>query len=442
MTSTAIETVKARRVWDSRGRPTVEAEIILEGGASGRAIAPSGASTGSHEALELRDGGPKFAGLGVDQALNAVRADIAPALAGFDAADQAGLDRQMIALDGTDNKTRLGANATIAVSMAAAHAAAAAMAKPLWAHCQTMFGAGAVADPVMPLPEIQIFGGGAHAGARIDIQDLMVVCPGAASFDEALCWTAEIYLAAGALMRERGALAGVADEGGYWPAFSSNESAIETLVLAIERAGFRAPDQVGIALDVAATEFYDDGRYQLALDGMSVDRDGMVKLIAGWLKAYPILSVEDPLSEHDADGFMKLTRQFGQAVQIVGDDLLVSDAQRTANAAKLGLCNSVLLKPNQRGTLSELFECWQAAKSRGMSGIISARSGETEDITIAHLAVGWGVPQFKVGSFSRSERMAKWNEVLRIEEALGGAAGFAGHAALKPGPRLTTSTIV
>jgi enolase len=424
MSSTAIASVRGRRVWDSRGRPTVEAELALNGGAVGRAIAPAGASTGSGEAVDLRDGGESFGGHDVTRAVAAVNEAIAPALRGMDAADQAALDAGLIALDGTANKGRLGANATLAVSMAAAHAAAAAAGLPLFRHL------GGEAATLLPLPQIQIFGGGAHAGRRVDVQDFLVACPAASSFAEALDWTAEVYRAAGALMKEAGTLAGVADEGGWWPAFSANEQALETLVRAIERAGFAPGRQVAVALDIAASEFGRDGRYRLGLEGRELDTGGMVEMLAGWVRAYPIASVEDPLAEDDAEGFVAFTRAVGDRVQVVGDDFLVTDAARVRAAAAAGAANTVLIKPNQRGTLTETRAAWDAARELGYAGIVSARSGETEDVTIVHLAVGWGVGQLKVGSFARSERMAKWNEALRVEEALGDRARFAGGAAL------------
>jgi enolase len=424
MPATTITQIHARRVWDSRGRPTVEAEITLAGGASGRAIAPAGASTGSAEAVDLRDGGAAFGGRDVRQAVGHVNGEIARALVGRDGADQAGLDARLIALDGTPTKSRLGANAVVAVSMAAAHAAAAAARLPLYRHL------GGDAATLIPLPQIQIFGGGAHAGRRVDVQDFMIMCPAAENFALALDWTAEIYRAAGTLMAEAGTLAGVADEGGFWPAFERNEQALDTLVRAIERAGFRPGEQVGIALDIAASDFGRGGRYKLALEDRELDSAGMASMLRAWIGRYPILSIEDPLAEDDAEGFAAFTRAVGGRVQVVGDDFLVSDAARVRDAAAIGAANTVLLKPNQRGTLTETLAAWEAAKEVGYAAIVSARSGETEDVTIVHLAVGWGAGQLKVGSFTRSERMAKWNETLRVEEALGARARFAGGAAL------------
>ena len=424
MSDTEIVFVQGRRVWDSRGRPTVEAEIMLAGGGVGRAIAPAGASTGSGEALDLRDGGPAFGGYDVTRAVEHVNEDIADLLVGRDGGDQAALDTALIALDGTPAKTRLGGNALLAVSMAAAHAAAAAAGKPLFRHL------GGENAALMPLPQIQIFGGGAHAGRRVDIQDFLVVCPGAENFAQALDWTAEIYRAAGALMAEAGTLQGVADEGGWWPAFTTNEQALETLVRAIERAGFHPGEKVAIALDVAASEFGKAGHYRLGLEQRELDTGGMIDMLSSWVARYPIVSIEDPLAEDDAAGFAAFTRAVGGKIQVVGDDFLVTEAARIEAAAQQGAANTVLLKPNQRGTLTETLQAWQAAQKAGYAGIVSARSGETEDVTIVHLAIGWGVGQLKVGSFARSERMAKWNEALRIEEALGPRARFAGATML------------
>ena len=423
MSGARIASIHGRRVWDSRGRPTVEAEVVLADGAIGRAICPAGASKGSREALELRDGGSAFGGLDVARAIANVDGEIAPALVGTAADDQAALDRRLIELDGTRAKTRLGANATLAVSMAAAHAVAASRRVAL---CESLGGAGAT---LLPIPQIQIFGGGAHASRRVDVQDFMVVCPGATSFAEAIAWTAEVYRAAGTLMAERGQLAGVADEGGWWPDFASNEEALETLVRAIERAGRVAGDEVAIALDVAASELGSGGRYSLGLEARELGRDEWIELLLGWTRRYPIVSIEDPLGEDDGEGFARFTAAAGGRLQIVGDDFLVSDAALVREAAARGAANTVLLKPNQRGTLTETLAAWRAAQEVGYAGIVSARSGESEDTTIVHLAVGWGVGQLKVGSFARSERMAKWNEALRIEERLGARARFAGAAA-------------
>lgn len=424
MTDTRISKVKGRRVWDSRGRPTVEAEVILECGAVGRAIAPAGASMGSGEAVDLRDGGERFGGLDVRQACASIDGEIASHLRGADARDQAGIDRRLVALDGTSNRGRLGGNAIVATSMAVLHAAAAASDEPVWRYLA------AGRQVRLPLPEIQIFGGGAHAERRVDVQDFMVMCPSASSFGEALEWTAEIYRAAGARLRKSGKLQGVADEGGYWPVFGSNEAALDMLVQAIGDAGLRPGRDVGISLDIAASEFGRDGQYELALDGRTLDTQGMLDMLGKWLASYPILSIEDPVAEDDPAGFRQFTATHGARCQIIGDDFLVTNAARVQQAAREGALNAVLVKPNQAGTLTEAHAALLAGKAAGFGTIVSARSGETEDVTIAHLSVGWDAGQLKVGSFSRSERMAKWNEVLRIEEALGKEAVFAGWSAL------------
>jgi enolase len=424
MSDTRISSVRGRRVWDSRGRPTVEVDVTLKGGAFGRAIAPAGASMGSGEAVDLRDGGAKLGGYDVGRAVNAVNNEIAAALAGMDASDQASIDRAMIALDGTANKGRLGGNAIVATSMAVLHAAAAASGVPLWQHL-------AQGRKVrIPLPEIQIFGGGAHAARRVDIQDFMVMCPGAASFAQALEWTAEVYLAAGSIMKQAGKLQGVADEGGYWPAFRSNEEALDTLVASILKAGFKGGDDVAISLDVAASEFGKGGTYTLALDDRKLDTGAMIDMLGRWCEAYPIVSIEDPVAEDDAEGFVAFTRAYGDRCQVIGDDFLVTNAARVRKAATDAAATAVLIKPNQAGTVTETHAALDAGKAANFGTIVSARSGETEDVTIVHLSIGWDAGQLKVGSFSRSERMAKWNECLRIEEALGRDAVFAGRGAL------------
>jgi len=400
--------VKGRRVWDSRGRATVEAEVVVGRGATalarGRAIAPAGASTGSGEAKSID----------VAAAVQNINGPIRGALRAMSVAHQAAIDERLIELDGTADRHRLGANAMVAVSLACAHADAAAEKLPLW---KRLAGDRRVA---LPVPQIQIFGGGAHARGRVDIQDYMVVCIGAGSFAEALEWTAAIYAAAGARLAKRGVLAGVADEGGYWPAFKTNEEALVELVGAIADAGLEPGVDVGIALDIAATQLHRGGRYHLALENRSLTSSELHALLAGWLARYPIVSIEDPFAEHDAPAMQAFTRELGERVQIVGDDFFVTSAERVRTAN--GACNSVLLKPNQVGTLTETHACWNAAREAGYRAIVSARSGESEDVSIVHLAVGWGVGQLKVGSFARSERMAKWNEGLRIEEALGAKA--------------------
>ena len=419
MIPTSISRVHARRVFDSRGRPTVEAEVTLAGGAIGRGIAPAGASRGSTEAIDLRDGGTRLGGYDVAQAIANVRGPIARALFGADAIEQAAIDATLIELDGTPNKGKLGGNATVAVSLAVAQAAAHAFDIPLWQHL-------AGDDPVtLPMPEVQVFGGGAHAERRIDIQDLMVMPVGAWSYDDALTMIAEVYRVAGELMRDAGRLAGVADEGGWWPVFASNEEALETTVRAIERAGCHPGSDVAISLDIAASEFGRDGRYTLGLEGRELDSAGMSEMLLDWIERYPIVSIEDPLAEDDRDAWVAFTRAARHRVQVIGDDLLNTNADRVAQAAADGACNAVLVKINQAGTLTEAKAALDAGKAAGFGTIVSARSGETEDVAIVHLAVGWDAGQLKVGSFARSERMAKWNEGLRIEAALGASARLA-----------------
>jgi enolase len=409
MTSTRIERVIGRRVWDSRGRPTVEAELHLAGGAVGRAIAPAGASTGSGEAVDLRDGGARQGGYDVTGAVANVNGDIALVLAGMDAADQTALDAELIALDGTSAKRRLGGNATIAVSMAAAHAAAAQRGVPLWRHLGG-------AHPRVALPEIQIIGGGAHAAARVDLQDFLVIATGASSVVEALDWTGEVYRAAGEILKRRGLLQGVADEGGWWPAFDSNEAALETLYAAIEAAGFVPGREMSISLDIAATQFFSDGQYRLRRDDRTMDAAALGALLARWAEAYRIVAIEDPVAETDRDGMVAFTRAIGARCLVVGDDFLVTNAARIAEAAASGACNTALIKPNQAGTLTETKAAFDAARAAGWRTIVSARSGETEDCTIVHLAAAWGADLLKVGSFTRGERTAKWNESLRLAE--------------------------
>jgi enolase len=398
--------VKGRRVWDSRGRPTVEAEVTVGRGttplAVGRAIAPAGASTGSGEAKAID----------VAAAVKNLGTVIRDALRALSVADQEAIDRRLIEVDGTPDKSRLGANAVVAASLACAHADAIVRKVPLW---KKLAGERRVG---LPVPQIQIFGGGAHARGRVDVQDYMVVCIGAGSFAEALEWTAQIYAAAGKRLAKRGALQGVADEGGYWPAFRTNEEPLAELVGAIADAGLEPGVDAAIALDVAATQLWRGGRYQLALEERSLTAEQLHAMLLRWIERYPIVSVEDPFAEHDAAAMRAFTRAAG--IQVVGDDFFATNETKVRNAA--GACNAVLLKPNQVGTVTETLACWQAAQQAGYRAIVSARSGETEDVSIVHLAVGWGVGQLKVGGFSRSERMAKWNEALRIEESLGAKA--------------------
>lgn len=421
---TRIVHLQERRIWDSRGRPTIEVEVTTEDGFSGRGIAPAGASRGTREAIESRDGGKAFGGFDVQNALRGIREEIAPALLGSDVTDQAGIDALLVELDGTVTKSRLGGNALIATSLAVLHAAAAQARKPLWRYL-------APSGPAsLPLPQIQIFGGGAHAGRRVDVQDFMVIALGARSFEQALEMTAEVYRAAGEAMVQRSGFAGVADEGGWWPNFSRNEDALDVLVASIEAAGFEPGKDVGIALDVAASEFGHGGRYKLALDGAELDSDGLCEMLVRWVEKYPIVSVEDPLAEDDEAGLVAFTRAVGGKIQVVGDDFLVTNAALVADAAMKGACNTVLIKPNQAGTVTETLAALDAAKKAGYATIVSARSGETEDVAIVHLATGWNAGQLKVGSFARSERMAKWNEGIRIETASDRPQRFAGATAL------------
>ncbi len=424
MNPATISRVHARRVWDSRGRPTVEAEVTLAGGTTGRAIAPAGASRGAREAIDLRDGGARFGGFGVDQAVANVNGPIAKALAGLDACNQFAVDTTLIHLDGTPDKARLGGNATVAASMAVAQAAAAVRGVPLWRY---LAGDNAVS---LPLPEIQIFGGGAHASGALDLQDLMVMPIGATTFVDAISMVAEIYRAAGGLLADAGKLVGVADEGGFWPTFATNEEALIMLMRAIERAGLRPGVDAALSLDIAASELGSDGRYTLALERRTLDREQMTRMLLDWLGRFPIASIEDPFGEDDGEGWNMFARSAAARVQIVGDDYLTTNAPRVVAAAADRSCNAVLIKVNQAGTLTEAKAALDAGKHAGFGTIVSARSGETEDVAIAHLAVGWNAGQLKVGSFARGERMAKWNEVLRIEEALGDAAHYAGASAL------------
>lgn len=421
---TNIADLQARRIWDSRGRPTIEVEVTTEDGVTGRGIAPAGASCGTREAIESRDGGTAFGGLDVQNALRAVHLEIAPALRGKDVSDQAGIDQLLIELDGTENKARLGGNTLIATSLAVLHTAAATARQPLWKYLSN-------GEPTsLPLPQIQIFGGGAHAGRRVDVQDFMVMALGATSFEQALEMTAEVYRAAGQLMHARSGLAGIADEGGWWPNFARNEDALDMLVAAIETAGFAPGKDVGIALDIAASEFGQGGRYKLALEGAELDSDGMCDKLLRWIDKYPIVSIEDPLAEDDESGLIQFTRAVNGRIQIVGDDYLVTNAALVNRAAEKGACNTVLIKPNQAGTITETRAALDAAKKAGYATIVSARSGETEDVAIVHLSTGWNAGQLKVGSFARSERMAKWNEGVRLETATHRPGEFAGKGVL------------
>lgn len=390
-------------------------DVTLENGKTGRAIAPAGASRGAREAIDLRDHGDSLQGKNVSQAVRNVGELIAPKLIGLDVQDQAGIDTALLALDDSPLKSTLGGNATVATSLAVLHAAAADANEPLWQHIAAKY----ECTPSIPLPEIQIFGGGAHAGRRVDIQDFMIMVPGASTFDEVMEVTNEVYFAAGDIMQKRGKLAGVADEGGWWPSFDSNEEALETLVSAIELAGEKPGERVVISLDIAASEFGKNGQYRLALEDRALDSAGLIDMLGTWLDSYPIASIEDPLGEDDVDGMKEFTRQFGQRVQIIGDDYLVTNAALVDAAASDKSCNAVLVKVNQAGTVTESISTYRSAQKAQWGAVVSARSGETEDVSISHLSIGLGCGQLKVGSFTRSERMAKWNECLRIEELLG-----------------------
>jgi len=413
-----IQSVVARSVWDSRGCPTVEAQVTLSSGHTGRAIAPAGASTGAGEAKELRDGGHAFKGLGVGQAVRLVHEVLAPALIGMDIHDQAAIDAAMCRADGTPDKSRVGGNSLTAVSLACLWAASAQADLPLWRY---LSGSDEVS---LPLPEIQIFGGGAHAKGSVDLQDFLALPHGGRSFAQSLEWVAEVYHAAGKSLSQQGKNLGVADEGGFWPQFGSNEGAIEALVKAIELAGFKPGVEVSIGLDLAASQYHADGIYHWRSEARQFDRDQLLQVYERWVNDYPIISMEDGFAEDDIDGMRQMTTLLGGRLQIIGDDFFVTHAAQIAERAAQGACNAVLIKPNQVGTVSETLQALQTAQQHGLDSIISARSGETEDVSIVHLAVGWGVPQLKVGSFSRSERMAKWNEGLRIEQSLGRSVAY------------------
>ena len=407
-----INTVAGRAVWDSRGFPTVEAEVTLESGVVGRAIAPAGASTGAGEARELRDGGTRLRGLGVQQAVQRINGEISPLLKGFDIFNQAAIDAAMIAADGTPDKSRLGGNSLTAVSLAALWAAANEQRLPLWRYL-------AGSEPVgLPLPEIQIFGGGAHARGSVDLQDFLAIPNGATSFAQSLEWIAEVYYAAGRALASQGKTLAVADEGGYWPQFGSNEGAIEALVRAIESAGFKPGADISIGLDLASTQYFADDKYHWRSESRSFTREQLLDVYTQWVDSYPIVSMEDGFAEDDVDGMRAMTARLGHRLQIIGDDFFVTNARQIEERAALGACNAVLIKPNQIGTVTETRNAIDVATRHKLGCIVSARSGETEDVSIVHLAVGLGVAQLKVGSFARSERMAKWNEGLRVEQSL------------------------
>jgi len=416
MSKYSIKNVHARRVWDSRGRPTVEAEVTLRYGAQGRAIAPAGASTGSGKLFERCDGGFKFGGRDVLGAIGAVKSEIAPTLKGMDVREQIEIDRRLIELDSAENRSPPGGNTIIAISIAVLHAAAAAEKLPLWLYLGSFQGNSDA--ETLPLPEIQIFSGGAHAAKRVDVQDFMAIAIGASSYAQALEWTAEVYRQVSISMAESGRPQGVSNEGGLWLAFDSNEEALETLVRAIEIAGLTPGQDVAISLDIAASRFGQNGHYKLARDERRMDSDELSGMLVDWIERYPIVSIEDPLAEDDPEGLTKFTWAVGRRVQVVGDDFLVTNASRVTDAAKQKACNAALIKPNQAGTITESKVVLDIAREAGYGTILSTHSGETGDATIMHLGVGWGMVQLKVGSFSRSERMIKWNEGLRIAEAI------------------------
>ncbi len=424
---TAIASVHAREILDSRGNPTIEVDVELEDGAVGRAAVPSGASTGSHEAIELRDGDKsRFSGKGVLRAVANVNDTIAPAVEGMDAADQVALDRAMIELDGTPNKARLGANAILGVSLAAAHAAAADADEPLYRYL------GGMRSRTLPLPQFNILNGGRHAVDSCDFQEFMVAPIGAPTFAEALRYGSEVFQALRAELHDRGLATGQGDEGGFAPTLSSNEAAIETVVRAIERAGYRPGVDVAVFVDPATSELVESGeeggpyRYRLAKEGRTLDSGELIDLWEDWVRRYPILSIEDGLAEDDWVGWKELTQRLGSRVQLVGDDIFVTNPERLARGLREQSANAILIKLNQIGTLTETLEVVETAFDAGWGAVVSHRSGETEDTTIADFVVGAGIRQIKSGAPSRSERVAKYNRLLRIEEELGATARYAG----------------
>jgi enolase len=423
-----IVEVRAREILDSRGNPTVEADVLLEGGFSGRAGVPSGASTGTREAVELRDGdASRYLGKGVRNAVGNVNGEIRAAVTGMDAADQPGLDRRLIELDGAENKGRLGANAILAVSLAAAKASATASGQSLFRYLHSG------GDFSMPVPMMNIINGGSHADNSVDIQEFMIMPVGAPSFSEALRHGTEIFHALKAVLRSRGLATAVGDEGSFAPNLPSNEAALETILVAVEQAGFRAGDDILLALDVASSEFYADGVYRLASEHRDFDAAGFCDYLEGLANRYPIVSIEDGMAENDWDGWKLLTGRLGKRLQLVGDDVFVTNTKIFAAGIEQGVGNSILIKVNQIGTLTETLEAIRMADQAGYSAVVSHRSGETEDATIADIAVATTASQIKTGSLSRSDRVAKYNELLRIESDLGDDARYAGWAPFKVG---------
>ncbi|MDQ0115895.1 phosphopyruvate hydratase [Paenibacillus harenae] len=419
-----IVDVYAREVLDSRGNPTVEVEVSLESGGKGRAIVPSGASTGAYEAVELRDGDKsRYLGKGVLKAVENVNTIIAPEVIGLDALDQVAIDRKMIQLDGTPNKAKLGANAILAVSMAVARAAADALDVPLYTYL------GGFNAKTLPVPMMNIINGGEHADNNIDVQEFMVLPVGAESFKEALRIGAEIFHNLKAVLHDKGLNTAVGDEGGFAPNLGSNEEAITTIISAIERAGYKPGVDVFLGMDVASTEFFKDGKYVLAGEGKSFSPSEFVDLLASWVDKYPIVSIEDGCSEDDWEGWKLLTEKIGSKVQLVGDDLFVTNTERLSDGIEKGVGNSILVKVNQIGTLTETFDAIEMAKRAGYTAVISHRSGESEDSTIADIAVATNAGQIKTGAPSRTDRVAKYNQLLRIEDQLGSTAQYGGKAA-------------
>ena len=419
-----IENVVGRQVLDSRGNPTVEVDVVLEGGARGRAMVPSGASTGRHEAVERRDGGAHFGGKGVLGPVAAVNGEIREALSGFDALDQRGLDGLLVDLDGTDNKARLGANAILGTSLAAARAGADELDVPLYRYV------GGPNAHVLPMPMLNVLNGGVHAFNTLDVQEFMLLPVGAASFSEGLRWATETYHVLESLLRERQLSTGVGDEGGFAPDLGSNEDGLRFLVEAVERAGYAPGEQLAVGLDVAATELYRDGRYHLAGEGRTMSPDELVEWYVGLAERYPLVSIEDGMSEDDWDGWAALTAALGRTVQLVGDDLFVTAAERLELGIARGTANAILIKVNQVGTLTETLDTVGLATRSAYRSVMSHRSGETEDTTIADLAVATNCGQIKTGAPARSDRVAKYNQLLRIEEELGESAAFRGGAEL------------
>ncbi len=423
---TTITRIHAREILDSRGNPTLEAEVTLADGSFGRAAVPSGASTGSREAVELRDGDKtRYGGKGVSKAVGNVNGAIAAALAGFDAADQAGLDRRLIDLDGTENKGRLGANALLGVSMAAAHAVAASRRQALWQYLAGMTGA----TPMLPVPMMNIINGGAHADNNVDLQEFMILPVGFDRFSEALRAGAEVFHALKGVLKGRGLSTAVGDEGGFAPDLRSNEEALETILEAIGKAGYKAGEDIALGLDAAASEFFENGKYQLTGEGRRLSAEQMVEFFEGWVRQYPIVSIEDGMAEQDAAGWKLLTQRLGAQVQLVGDDNFVTNPKIFRQGIADGIANAILIKVNQIGTLSETLETIAMAEAARYAQVISHRSGETEDTTIADIAVATTATQIKTGSLCRSDRVAKYNQLLRIEEQLGAAARYAGREA-------------